>query len=434
MLLNGAAIDLSNTCTVEHKAVSGEHDRDVSVEGLRFLHFASVVVLSILAWVAFALAAISIVWWAVVLLRVGRMMRSGLSLRPGLQGQVDSSQSVAIVIPAHNEERVLGRCLDAALAQDWPNLSVIVALDRCTDVSEAIAIDRAQRDPRLKIVRIEACPPTWAGKCNAARMGAEQSTADWLLFLDADTTASPKLVRALVAQSDRQDIALLSLLTDLDCSSWFERVSQPAASMALLQIYPPERVNRDTNNRPFANGQCLMFRREWYDRIGGHSAVKDDLLEDLAFAWRVDQQGGRVRVLQADGLLSCSMYGDWKAFRRGWTRIFLEACGRRPATLGRYALRQECLGIAPPFAMVGAITLGALTGLTPVFIAGLLLVLLQFTALGVVYRIAGQPWWCTALFPLGCLEVARAFRRARRLLLNGEPVRWGGRDYVLEPR
>lgn len=392
------------------------------------------IVLNVLAWIAFALAVIGITWWVVVLVRAARMMRTDLSLRPGLKGEVDTSQSVAIVIPAHNEARVLGRCLDAALAQNWPNLSVIVALDRCTDASESIAIARAERDARLKIVRIEACPPTWAGKCNAVRAGAEQASADWLLFLDADTTASPDLVRALVAEGCRRDTALLSVLTDLDCSSWFERVSQPAASMALLQIYPPDRVNRDEHNRPFANGQCMLFRREWYDRIGGHAAVKDALLEDLAFAGRVDREGGRVRVLKADGLLACSMYGDWKAFRRGWTRIFLEACGRRPATLGRYALRQECLGIVPPVAMVGAITLGAITGLMPVLLAGLLLVLLQFTALSVVYRIAGQPLWCTILFPLGCLEVARAFRRARRLLLNREPVRWGGRDYVLEPR
>ena len=71
----------------------------------------------------------------------------------------------------------------------------------------------------------------------------------------------------------------------------------------LKEMLPPDKVNRDERNRPFANGQCMLFRREWYDRIGGHAAVQDDLLEDLAFSRRIDVEGGRVRVLAADGLL-----------------------------------------------------------------------------------------------------------------------------------
>lgn len=387
-----------------------------------------------LAWIAFAAAAAAIVWWIAVVARLLRLLRSGISVRRGLQVDVDETELVSIVIPAHNEERVLGRCLDTVLAQDWTSLEVIICLDRCTDGSEAIATKHAATDDRLKIIRIDACPPTWAGKCNAASKGAQYASGTWLLMLDADTDADPNLVRALVGEGTRRDAALLSLLTDLACSAWFERVSQPVATMVLMQSFPPDKVNREEGNRPFANGQCMLFRREWYDRIGGHAAVQEDLLEDLAFSRRIDREGGRVRVLSADGLLSCSMYGNWPAFRRGWTRIFMEACGRNTTRLRRFARRQELLGAGPPVFMAAAITLGLLASIPTVWITGLALVLMQLAVLSVIYGHARQPLWCTVLFPIGCFEVARAQRRARRLLLTGTPVCWGGREYVIAPR
>ncbi|MCH2135040.1 MAG: glycosyltransferase [Phycisphaerales bacterium] len=387
-----------------------------------------------LGWVVFAGLSLILIWWIVVVFRLVRMLRTGLSVLRGLDETPDETTLVSVVIPAHNEERVLERCLKSVLAQDWPALEVIVALDRCIDGSEAIVLQLAEQDERLKIVRIDACPPTWAGKCNAASQGVSSARGDWLLMLDADTNADPKLVRALLGEAIRRDAALLSLLTDLDCSAWFERAFQPVAMMVLMQSFPPDRVNRDERNRPFANGQCMLFQRSWYEAIGGHGAVKDDLLEDIMFSKVMDQSGGRVRVLSADGLLSCSMYGDWADFRRGWTRIYLESCGRNVDRLGQVALRQEVLGAAPPVLMAAGLTIGVVTGTAIFWIMAAITLLVQWAVLFVIYSRSRQPLWCTLLFPMGCFEVARAHRRARRLLLKGEPVKWGGRAYVLEPR
>ena len=201
--------------------------------------------MTVIAWILFSLCIATSVWWIAVSVRIVRMLGTGLSLRTGLKAQVDASQSVTIIIPAHNEERVLAQCLDSVLAQRWEKLKVIVALDRCTDASESIAMTRAEQDDRLTIVRITSCPESWAGKCNALRHGAELAEGEWLLFLDADTKAHPDMTRALIGESIRRDAALLSLLPDLECTSWFDRVSQPVASMALGQIFPPDRVNRE---------------------------------------------------------------------------------------------------------------------------------------------------------------------------------------------
>jgi glycosyltransferase involved in cell wall biosynthesis len=363
------------------------------------------------------------------------MLSTGLSLKRGLDKEPEAA-SVSVVVPAHNEARVIGRCVDSLLSQDVGDLQIIVVADRCTDATESIVSERAARDSRVTLICNKECPPTWAGKCNAARLGADHATGDWLAFIDADTNGDPRLLRAAISEAQRREVGLLSLLTDLECTQWFERTTQPVAMMALLSLFPPDAVNRDDRSRTFANGQFLLFDRLWYDRIGGHAAVKDDLLEDLAFARQICQAGGRVNVLRADGLMSCSMYGDSEAFMRGWMRIFLEATHRRPKVLRKHARRMLLLGWVLPACSIAAIVLGALAG---GFWGGLAVILgsgsmlMQTVALVWTWHIGRQPAWSVLLYPLGTWSVYRAMRWAAQALESGEPVKWGGREYVLKP-
>ena len=381
-------------------------------------------------------AAISVVWWIVFMCRLFRMLKTGLSLRRGLDEPM-SDELVTVIVPAHNEERVIGECLDGLLAQSWANLQIIVVADRCTDSTEALVLERADRDDRVTLVRNRDCPDSWAGKCHAARIGVEQATGDWLAFIDADTQADPDLIRAAVGEAIRRDTALLSLLTDLVSQHWFERCTQPVATMALLALFPPDRVNRDDRGRTFANGQFMLFNRDWYEQIGGHAAVKDDLLEDIAFAKAMTAAGGRVNILRSDGLLSCSMYGSHEDFLRGWMRIFLEATNRTCKALRKQARRQLLLGWGLPAIGVASLVFGVMSEgpLAVIAIAsGGASLLGQWIALAWVYSIGRQPMWAALLFPYGTWEVARVMWWAERALKSGEPVKWGGRAYRLSPR
>jgi chlorobactene glucosyltransferase len=370
------------------------------------------------------------------MIRIGRMLSTGISVRRGLQ-EPAVDELVSIIVPAHNEERVIATCLDSLLAQKWDRLQVIVVADRCSDATEAIVAERVERDDRLTLIRNTDCPESWAGKCHALRIGAEHAEGDMLAFIDADTEAHPDLLRAAVGEAKRRDTALLSLLTDLKSCHWFERCTQPVATMALMSLFPPDRVNRDDRARTFANGQFMLFDRDWYDQVGGHAAVKDDLLEDIAFARIIRDAGGRVNILQADGLLSCSMYGSREEFLRGWMRIFLEATNRGCKALRKQARRQLLVGWAVPGVCVIAVVFGLMSpGLeaTIALVLGVLGLLSQLMALAWIYSIGRQPMWSVLLFPIGTWEVFRIMRWAERTLQRGETVKWGGREYVLKPR
>ncbi|WP_037836692.1 glycosyltransferase [Streptomyces sp. NRRL S-244] len=96
----------------------------------------------------------------------------------------------SIVIPAHNEGRVIGRLLDALLADaPEPGPDIVVVCNGCTDDTAAVA---GARGPRVRVVEI----PT-PSKHTALRVGDEHAQGFPRLYVDADVEVGAADVRAL---------------------------------------------------------------------------------------------------------------------------------------------------------------------------------------------------------------------------------------------
>ncbi|MCK1421219.1 glycosyltransferase [Bradyrhizobium sp. 180] len=104
---------------------------------------------------------------------------------------VNPGASVSVVIPAKNASAYIGETIASALAQR-DVAEIIVVDDGSTD--DTIAIVRAMRDPRLRMIQNAS-----AGVSAARNLGARQAVGDWLLFLDADDRLRPDGVAALLA-------------------------------------------------------------------------------------------------------------------------------------------------------------------------------------------------------------------------------------------
>ena len=399
--------------------------------------------LLIFLWISFACVAAATFYWAFVLFRMLRALSDRPSVRRGLDLSIPSEglPKVSVVIPAHNEERVVDACATSIRSQQYEDLEIIFALDRCTDRTAEILKKHAAEDDRIKLVEIESCPSDWAGKCHAAHQGSQHATGEWILFTDADTSFDPNLIRASVLMAKDRDASLLSLLSTLTTHHDFERSAQPVASMTLLKLFPLDRVNDQRNGRVFANGQFLLFDRKFYESIQGHVSVKDALLEDLAFAERVYVRGGRGLLLLADGMLICSMYSSLENFREGWKRIFIEACHRRPSRLRKQAVRVAALGVVLPAICLVLLILGImalLLGDQTTGIIGLAMILacavVQLTAMMMIYRAGCVSWRYIWLYPYGAWIVMRILQQGANDLLTRQPIRWAGREYILDPR
>jgi len=397
----------------------------------------------IIAWICAICCAAAAGFWITAAWRVHRTLRDRPTIRRGLDLPEPARRwpKVSIVVPAHNEQRVIDQCAGALRRLKYPDLEIIFVLDRCTDATRELLQPHADADARIIIIENDCCPDDWAGKCHAASVGAERATGAFLLFTDADTQFDPDLVRAAVALADDRGLGLLSLLSTLTTDLHYERIAQPVASMTLVRMFPLQRINREHRARPFANGQFLLFERREYERIGGHAAVKDALLEDIAFARRLHKMNGRGAVFLADGMLICSMYDSLEAFERGWQRIFIEACKRKPTRLRQNAWRSLTLGVVFPMLQLVSLVIGATALTTAHHAPGITLLVLvviglvaQVIALMRIYPLANAPRRAALLYPLGSWIVARIFFAAARNLSKRRPITWAGRQYILEPR
>src|SRR5690606_33528805 len=88
---------------------------------------------------------------------------------------------VTILVPAHNEERVLAGCLAAMCALDYPEdkLSILVIDDRSTDRTRAIAEELSNKDGRVRIV--SRAPEAVPGKAAAIAEGMAIAASDILV-------------------------------------------------------------------------------------------------------------------------------------------------------------------------------------------------------------------------------------------------------------
>lgn len=417
------------------------------------------IVLLILAAGLIALSILSSLFYGFALVRMGRVSRTLPTARDGLPLASALAPGewppVCIVVPAHNEQAVISDLAHSLLAQDYPNLRIVFALDRCTDDTEPIVRGIVSDDPRVEIVTIDACPEDWAGKTHAVWTGVQTSRgaadAQLLLFTDADTVFDPALVRATVALLRHRSLDLLSLLSRLTYDAPYERLVQPAAAFELIRQYPLDLVNRPGRPRAFANGQFMLFRRELYDRIGGHEAVKAHLLEDIALARLLDKRKRRLpsrwgvflpgdgQKDPAAGMLRCRMYRNWPAFERGWRRIYTEAALRRPAQLTEWAWRLRFTGVALPCACVLSLPASPLLWwgghrAAAVMLAACAMVGMVVTgaALARIYRSQRAPLRAAILYPLGAWRVAGILSAAARDLRSGTRTVWAGREYVRE--
>jgi glycosyltransferase involved in cell wall biosynthesis len=345
---------------------------------------------------------------------------------------VPDAPMVSAILPCKDEEAYLSNCLASVCAQTYPNLEIIVVDDRSTDRTGEIARSFAAKDPRVRVLTIVDLPPGWTGKTHALHRAAAAASGEWLWFLDADTLHAPESLAIVMEYGRRHRAALVSLLPELRCETFWERVVQPLGGIVLMQSFPLHVVHRDDSPLAFANGQYILITRPAYDAAGGHAAVKDRFVEDIALAGRVKAAGFPLRVALIRGIVSCRMYASLNQLVRGWSRILYDALGRRA---DRLAMRLLDVLV---FCQMGHVALllslfFLAAGLYPGLAAWLLLLsivhhILMYFVFRLVYNTSVPGSRHVAWFPLGNLVIDVILVRSIRMCLTGR-VSWRGTEY-----
>ena len=341
---------------------------------------------------------------------------------------------VSLIIPARDEERNVEGCLRAALASTWPRLEVVLVDDHSRDATGVIAGRIARDDPRLRVVGAPDLPDGWFGKPWACLTGARAARGDLLVFLDADTTQSPDLVTRMVNAMRARHAEMLSVAGAQEMHTFWETLLQPQVfSMLHMRYGGTESVNESRHAwDKIANGQCIAVRRDAYESIGGHGAVRDKVAEDLMLAQRLFRAGVRTVLVLGVDQLSTRMYSSLGALVRGWRKnVFAGGIDALPAVPLARALFPVALLLFPlaelaPVATLVAQVAGAAWAGPPAVVWARTATLAMLAAWSVVYlRSRRSPLWA-ALFPLGGLVLLWIILGA---IARGRRVSWKGRTY-----
>ncbi len=233
----------------------------------------------------------------------------------------ERDRSVSVIIPARNESATIGNLLDSILASTHRSFEVIVVDDRSDDDTAQQVRHLTSANRRLRLVSGAALPQGWFGKPWACQQGAAVATGEFLLFTDADTTHQPELLAHALGGLLAEEADLLTLTSQQRCQTFWERLVMPQIWLLLGVRYVPERINRATRpDQVVANGQFILIRRSAYDALGGHDAVRGEVVEDLALAQRAFAAGRRVRMMHGERLLATRMYRSLGAMIEGWSK------------------------------------------------------------------------------------------------------------------
>jgi chlorobactene glucosyltransferase len=344
---------------------------------------------------------------------------------------------VSVVIPARNEEANIERVVDSLANQEGVR-EILVVDDQSIDGTPKILAALKVRYPLLRVIRLECLPHGWLGKPHAAASGSAAATGDWLLFTDADTFHLAGSLCELVRLAEEENAGLLSVSPGQETPTWWERSVIPLVFTKLATLFRFEDISNPQSPAAAANGQYILVKRELYERVGGHAAVKSAILEDVELARRIKAQGGKLLFLPGARWVRTRMYRNFGDMWEGWTKnLYLLYSGSVWKMLAEvaslwlldafpavgFAAVSFWLALARPSAAIVLLALGFF----------LLTLARQWTYGRALARLGFEPG-IASYQPVGAVLLGVLMLHSLRAHLTVQKIRWKGRRYATRGR
>ena len=344
---------------------------------------------------------------------------------------LERAPSVGVIIPARNESENIEECLASLTKSRYPNFEIIVVDDRSEDGTAELARTVPPGNAkRLVVIDGEALPEGWLGKPWACQQGARATSAELLVFADADTTHGDRLLSRSITELQNEDADLLNVLGFQVMESFWERLVQPQIFLAVVFRHPDlERSARSSQWQDgVANGQFMLMPRTSYEAIGGHESVRDRVLEDLALAQTVKRHGRTFVIRMAMDDLTTRMYHSLGGLIAGWSRLIqMGSTQGQPlvSSFGVVTVATLCFWIVPPLMLLSAL-LGF--GGETLLIWSALVCSLSVGIHAAFLHFLGAPAYYAVFYPLGSFVVLYIMIRSK---VRASDVEWKGRRYTV---
>lgn len=341
------------------------------------------------------------------------------------RGPLSSSPLISVCVPARNEERGIRACLESLLKQDYPRFEAIAVDDNSTDATPAIVESLAAGDPRLTLVRGEALPEGWFGKPYALHQAYRKAQGEYLLFTDADPVFQPFALTSAMYVMRKDNLDVLTLLPGTEFGSFWERAVQPVIFGFIAALTRFRKVNGRDYPDAMGVGAFMLFRRDAYERLGGHERVRQEIVEDIALAKCAKREGLNLLIADGKRIYSIRMYHSLREIWLGWRKNMFVAMKQSVARTLYYISAVLSFVAAPYLTFFANLALGGGGFWTAVSFAALALSWITGARLCEELGLAKRNAF---LFPLGAVAMSAIMLNSMAHILLKGGAEWRGRQ------
>ncbi len=240
-------------------------------------------------WITYFISLFFAIFWLLVFLE-NRQLKKPKKLR--------NFPSVAVAIPAYNEESTLRQTLQSALKLDYPSdkIEFIIINDGSTDSTGRIAkaLIKKRNDSNIILISQEN-----KGKGAALNAAIKATNAEYFVCLDSDSFVESSALRKMLPYFDKQDIA--AVLPSLKVKNPSNIIQKMQWYEYIINMFYKELMAR-LNSVHVAPGPFSIYRKSILEKLGGFDE-DDNLTEDLEMALRL--QSRNYKIIQ---LLDITVY------------------------------------------------------------------------------------------------------------------------------
>ncbi|MBI2470079.1 MAG: glycosyltransferase [Planctomycetes bacterium] len=220
-----------------------------------------------------------------------------------------SYPTLSVIIPVHNGEKHIKKCLDALIASSYPLFEIIVVDDSSTDDSAKIA-----KQGMITILQL----PIQSGTAAARNFGAQHAQGKILLFVDSDVIVRRESI-SLIAAKLQHHPEIAAVFGSYD--------DEPTEANFISQyknmFHHFNHQHSDTEAFTFWAG-CGAIRKKVFEEIGGFDQKRytKPSIEDIELGYRIRKEGYRILL---DKNLQVKHLKRWEFLSMLRTDIFQRA-------------------------------------------------------------------------------------------------------------
>lgn len=229
---------------------------------------------------------------------------------------INPTAKVTVIIPARNEEKNIGECLQSLVNQHYPAelVQVIVVDDHSTDGTGEIVTGFKNDSIQLVALKDHVHEPINSYKKKAIEIGIQHATGDWIVTTDADCTAGPNWIGTLMDYQQETGNVLIAAPVKLNARENLLHVFQSLDFMTLQGITGAS-ISRNLHS--MGNGANLCYSKQAFYDVSGFQGI-DHLAsgDDMLLMHKIAKQfpGGTGYLKSREAVVTAQPAMNWKAF------------------------------------------------------------------------------------------------------------------------